>query len=869
MPLSSGDHLGPYLILSSIGKGGMGEVFRARDPRLGRDVAVKVSQEQFTERFEKEARVIASLNHPNVCTLHDIGPDYLVMELIEGESPKGPLPLELALNYARQIAGALDYAHSRGIVHRDLKPANIKVTSEGTVKVLDFGLAKALPPSATDSENSPTLSMNATRPGLILGTAAYMAPEQVKGINVDKRADIWAFGVVFYELLSGERLFKGEDVSEILAGVIKDKPDLSAVPTRVRPLLERCLEKDPRKRLRDIADFDLLLAPAPTVTAKSRFSVIMSAIAAVALIGLLALSYAYFHKSDSAPRDLVKFEIAAPEKTTLRKFSVSPNGRMVAFNADSFDGHGGLWVRSMDSLESKHVADADTDPPMFFWSPDSRFLAYPMSNKLMKVDVTGGPPEKICDVKTLAIGGSWNRDGTILFGSYQGPLFRVKATGGEPSPLTVMDASRQDQNHVSPFFLPDGKHFLYLRISSVTANTGIYVGSIDAKPDEQSLKRLIATDFAPVYVPSANGGNGYVMFSREGTVMVQAFDLAKLDVSGEAERLADHVGSEYEFGGFSASDTGVLAYRTGGAGGYGHVQLTWFDQKGISGASTAPGAYFDFSLSPDATSVAVHQVNSGIDGDIWKVDFSRNNSRTRLTSTPADEFDPLWSSDSSNVLYASTRAEGSGLYRISSSGAGKEQMLLPPRGLRDLNDLSPDGKTLLYSELNAKGKFELWTLPLTPGLASDAGKPSVYLSSDFNQNQGQFSKDGHWIAYVSDETGRPEIYVQPFPLNDKNGHRYTVSSNGGTMPRWRGDKLFFLANGRQIMAAKVTTTPSMNIDNPKMLFERGVPGLGGTGFIWDISPDGTRFLIPRIPSGDDVPQVPITVVLNWLSLLKK
>jgi eukaryotic-like serine/threonine-protein kinase len=868
MSLTAGEHLGPYVIVSLIGKGGMGEVFRARDPRLGRDVAIKVSQEKFTERFEREARMIASLNHPNVCTLHDIGPDYLVMELIEGESPRGPLPLELALNYARQVASALDFAHTKGVIHRDLKPGNIKITPDGMVKVLDFGLAKVAQPSAADSENSPTLSMTATQPGVILGTAAYMAPEQVKGKLVDKRADIWAFGAVLYEMLTGERLFKGEDVSEILAGVIKEKPDLSAIPDKVRPLLERCLEKDPRQRLRDIGDFDLLLAPSPKAAPSGLRNLIASAIAAVAVIGFLAVSYVRFRESPPAPPALVKFEIAAPEKTTLRKFSVSPNGRMVAFNADSFEGVGGLWVRPIDSVESRRLAGADIDPPMFFWSPDSRYLAYPVSSKLMKVDVTGGPAEPICETKTLVIGGSWNPDGTIIFGVYQSGLWRVPATGGEPSPLTALDAARQEQNHVSPFFLPDGKHFLYLRISSVPANTGIYMGSLDTKPGEQSLKRLVASDFAPVYVPSSNNDSGYLMFAREGTVMVQTLDLTKSELTGEPVRIAEHINSEYEFGGFAASGNGVLAYRTGGEGGTNSVQLTWFDRKGNPDGATPPATYFDFSLSPDASSVAAHRLVTGINGDIWRWDFSRNSS-TRLTTGSGDAFDPVWSPDALRVLYAANRPEGAGIYQRPSTGAGNEEMILPPHGIRDLNDLSRDGKTLLFSELNSKGKFELWTLAMMTGATSEARKPSLYLSSDFNQVEAQFSPNGQSIAYVSDETGRPEIYIQPFPLNERSGERITVSSNGGTMPRWRGNELFFIANGRQIMAADVTYAPSPKVGIPHMLFETTVAGVGGTLFIWDVASDGKRFLIPKLPSGQNAPQTPITVVLNWPSLLKK
>jgi len=356
MALASGEKLGPYEIVALIGKGGMGEVYRARDPRLGRDVAIKVSAERFTERFEREARAIASLNHPNICTLHDIGPNYLVMELVEGESPRGPLPLEEALRIARQICAALEEAHSKGVVHRDLKPGNIKVKPDGAIKVLDFGLAKQTSPVREGAgEDSPTMSMAATQAGMILGTAAYMAPEQAKGRPVDKRADIWAFGVVFYELLTGQRLFRGDDISEILAGVIKEKPDLSAVPVRVKPLLERCLEKDPAKRLRDIGDMELLLNQQVSPAA-SRPGLVWPAIAAAFAIVAGVAFWAPWRKPP-APPDLVKFEITAPDKTTMQKFAVSPDGRKIAFYASEAGGLGGLWVRSLDSVEVRRIAD--------------------------------------------------------------------------------------------------------------------------------------------------------------------------------------------------------------------------------------------------------------------------------------------------------------------------------------------------------------------------------------------------------------------------------------------------------------------------------------------------------------------------------
>ena len=708
---------------------------------------------------------------------------------------------------------------------------------------------------------------------MILGTAAYMAPEQAKGKVVDKRADIWAFGVVFYEMLTGDRPFKGDDISEILAAVIKEKPDLSGVPSRVRPLLERCLEKDPAKRLRDIGDMELLLiSPPPASRPGLVWPVIAAALGIVAGVALWAP-----WRKPLAPPELTKFEVFAPEKITMQKFQVSPDGRKIAFFGDGADGRGGLWVRSFDSTESKRIADAATNPPLFFWSWDSRYVAFGTLGgtiKLMKVDVTGGPPEPVCDVPNYVVGGSWNRDGVIVIGSFAGGLWRVSASGGTPSPLTKLDPSRQDTGHFSPVFLPDGKHFLYLRQSISPENTGIYVGSLDAKPDQQNSKRLIATSMSPVYVPSPDAGFVNFMFLREGALMVQSLDLAKLELTGEPVRIASNLGSFAEFGYFSASTSGVLAYRTGSREENTSQQLTWFDRKGKSlGPAMAAGIYTDLALSRDAARAAIHLYKSGgiIEGDIWLAEFGRN-TLTRLSSEPADRFDPVWSQDGSHVAYASTRAGGTGLYQKASNGTGVEEMLLPPSGGRDLDDWSRDGRFLTYSEASGKGsKMDLWVLPMTPEKPGEARKPSVYLNSEANESQGQFSPDGHWVAYVSDETGRPEIYVQPFPLNAGGAGKFPVSNAGGTMPRWSrdGKELFFVANGRTVMSADVTYTPSLKISVPKALFETAMQYVNLDRFVWDVAPDGNRFLIPKATIAENGPQPPITVVLNWTALLKK
>ena len=454
MPFSAGTRLGPYEILAPIGAGGMGEVYRARDARLNRDVAIKISQERFSDRFEREARAVAALNHPNICTLYDVGPDYLVMELIEGESPQGPLPLEEALRIARQIANALDAAHEKGVIHRDLKPSNIKITPDGTVKVLDFGLAKIVELMSGDPESSPTLTASPTRAGMIIGTAAYMSPEQARGKTVDKRADIWAFGVVLYELLTGRRPFRGEDLTDTLASVMKDKPDLSGVAPRVRSLLERCLEKDPKKRLRDIGDAWIVIDAAldgetPAVEGGTRRPWLGWSVAAVLAAGLAAVLFLYFREKPAVPAALIRFQIPAPDNAALDALlNLSPDGRKLAFIAGDR-----LWVHFLESGESRNLTVSGGTP---FWSPDSRFIAYPFAGKINKIEVSGGPPETVTASCCLWGGGTWSQDNLIVF-SIQAGLFRVPASGGTPVQIRQsIPRARKRLITVLLFFRMDG-----------------------------------------------------------------------------------------------------------------------------------------------------------------------------------------------------------------------------------------------------------------------------------------------------------------------------------------------------------------------------------------------------------------------------
>ena len=535
MPLSPGDRLGPYEIVSPLGKGGMGEVWRARDPRLNRDVAIKISAQQFTDRFEREAHAIAALNHPNICTLYDVGPNYLVMELVEGPTlaeriAQGPIPLDEALRIAKQIADALEAAHEKSIVHRDLKPANIKIKPDGSVKVLDFGLAKTGEVEALSSD-SPTLL---TVHGMILGTAGYMAPEQAAGRPVDKRADIWAFGVVLYEMLTGQRLFQGDSVAHILADVLRGPIDLDKLPKetprRIRHLMKRCLDRDLRTRLRDIREARVAIegvdeepeqSPAP---ARSRLGESVPwAVAAVLFLAAVGLGFVAWRHYSEEPQ-LMRMSLQIPEKAQFAGASIpmiSPDGRHVAFAA-RVDGKTGLWLRDLDALSARQLPGTD-GASYPFWSPDSRWIAFFAGGKLKKIDVTGGPALTLCDFSP-GRPGTWNRDDVIVFGTVGSNLFRVPAAGGTPAAVDELDSSASEANHHTPWFLPDGRHFLYTARSKDAQKSRIYVESVDAKPGSKTRREILAADSNAVYVPRAGGNKGYLLFVRETTLMAQPFD---------------------------------------------------------------------------------------------------------------------------------------------------------------------------------------------------------------------------------------------------------------------------------------------------------------------------------------------------------
>jgi eukaryotic-like serine/threonine-protein kinase len=871
MPISPGDKLGPYEIVAPLGEGGMGQVWKARDTRLNRIVAIKTSHKRFNERFEREARAIAALNHPHVCQLYDVGPDYLVMEYVEGKPLQGPLPPEQALMLAGQILDALDAAHRKGITHRDLKPGNILAGKAG-VKVLDFGLAKIerekVPDGATE-----TMPLPLTSEGTILGTLQYMSPEQIEGQEADARSDIFAFGLVLYEMLTGQRAFTGKSRTSLVAAILKDQPrPVSQLKPLTPPALERviqtCLEKDPDKRWQSATDvkhaLDLIEtgAPAPPRAKKSwMWPAIASGLAVIA-----AVAWALWPKPQTPARS-THFQVTLPENVEFSQYvSVSPDGHKLVFNATG--AQSGLWVHDLNTLEWNKLAGTEgaVSP---FWSPDSRFLGFAVGNELKKIDVAGGPPQTLCTAPQAGTG-SWSPDGVIVFGGRAtGSLRRVSASGGAPTDVTALDPSRGEAYHSLPTFLPDGKHFVYLR-GGVPEIAGIYVGSLDAKPAEQSRERILATRFAAPYV----GAN--LFFMRENTLMTQPFDVRKLRLSGEPIPVAEHIGTTGAIGIFSVSSTGVLAYRTGGPA-VAAYQPTWFDRQGkTNGTFGVPGPDQGLALSPDATRAAGRDAVIAASGDIWMLDFARG-VRTRLTFHQAAGSFPVWSPDGSRIAFSDGNSRDT-IYEKAAGGAGEEKELLKRPGESKVpTSWSRDGRFLLYHTLTVPNTGDdLWVLPL-----EGDRKPVLLLGTDFYEGLGSFSPDGRWIAYESNESGRPEVYVRPFISSGPSGPalgegKWQVSKDGvggglegqgltGGQPKWRGDgkEIFFRAPNGSPMAVEVNGSGArFQVGVPKQLFA------APANESWDVTADGKKFIMLVSPLQGNT-QTSITVVLNWQADLKR
>jgi Tol biopolymer transport system component/predicted Ser/Thr protein kinase len=841
----------------------MGQVYRAVDTRLGRNVAIKVCAQRFSERFEREARAIAALNHLNVCTLHDVGPDFLVMELVEGPTleqrvAKGPIPLEESLQIARQIADALEAAHEKGIVHRDLKPGNVKLKADGTVKVLDFGLAKVDGTPAAQSENSATLTMEATEPGAILGTTAYMSPEQAKGMPVDKRTDIWAFGVVWYEMLAGRKPFSGATATEVLAAVIEREPDWGRVPAKIRPLLQRCLTKDPKRRLRDIGDamplVDLAPEAQPAAPPAQRRKWLGPAVAALLLVTLAPVAILHFRERP-AETPMVRFTIPPPENTRYGWFPVpSPDGRRLVFPAQKADGPWHLWVRPLDTTTPQELAETEFQS-LPFWSADGRSIGFLAGGKLKRIELSGGPPIALADAPGFR-GASWSPLGTILFAPARtGPLFRIEAAGGNPAPATVLDPGRKEGSHRWPWFLPDGRHFIYSAVSTdgavVTSLSTIYAGSLDSRES-----RIVAQASS-----NAVYASGYLLFLREHTLMAQPFDGKRLTTTGEAVPIATPVQDSPAagLGLFAASNDGTLVFQPGSQP---LQRLAWLDRTGASVAALGePGPLLISPvLSPDGKRAMVSAFDPAAhNNDLWIFDLTRN-LRNRFTFSSANENAGVWSPDGSTIVFNSSGKGHLDLYRKLASGAGAEELLYANEMNKTPASWSPDGKFILYTSTADQKTYDLWILPL----AGEA-KPFPFRKTAFNERDGRFSPDGRWVAYQSEESGRSEIYVASFP---DSGTRTQVSLAGGVMPRWLSDgkEISYAAPDRRLIVTEIGVKGrEVVIGASRPLSPNG--NQPAVPFLFDVSSDGQHFL--AVMPEQAAPPDPLTLVLNWTGGVRK
>jgi Tol biopolymer transport system component/predicted Ser/Thr protein kinase len=873
MALAAGDKLGPYEILALIGAGGMGEVYRARDPRVNREVAIKRSHAQFTERFSAEARAIAALNHTNICHLYDVGSDYLVMEYVEGETLAGPLPLHEALPIFYQLIDGIEAAHEKNIIHRDLKPANIKITADGIVKILDFGLAKALEePRGREAslEDSPTLTMGATRAGTILGTAAYMSPEQAKGKAADKRSDIWSFGVIVYEVLTGRQPFRGATAVEMLGAVINLEPDLTAVPPPVWDLLRWCLEKDRKRRLAAISDARRMLeirdAPTPAVSAAPRGIVrwVWPMVAAVAAAGA-AVAWVTRPVPPAAP--VTRFSVEAPPGTAFRfdftATALSPDGRNLVFSlVREGENTRTLWIRPLDSLDAHMLpGTADVDTP--FWSPDGKSVAFFADGKLKRLDLAAGAPLVLCDARTNEqrgeATGAWNRGGVILFGSSQG-LMRVAASGGTPTPVTRLAAP--ETAHLYPEFLADGNHFLYLVRSGDPNARGIYVSSL-ARPQERI--HLLQTTYKALFARDS----GRLLFLRDGSLFAQRVNPANFALEGDPAALGAQVGARQNsaWASFWVSQNGVLAYRAGSE--LDKTPITWFSREGKRLETAAPeDTYSSLRIARGGLQLAVGRRDANGLDDIWILQFARS-LMSRLTFDAQRETWPVWSPDGRKIAFASNRTGVYQIYMKDASGAGNEQSLTTTPYPKILTDWTADGRYILYSEDNPKTRDDIWALPVGGG--NEQKQPIAVLQTPFDEFDPQVSPDGKWIAYNSTESGRSEIYIQAFPASagPLTGGKWQVTAEGGIAPRWRADgkELYFVTpEYRKIMAAGIHEHgKDLEFDKPMELISVAMPS--GNAYPYDVTADGQRFVVEEVTTNPR--SAPLTIVLNWDAVLEK
>jgi len=923
MAISAGTKLGPYEIIAPLGAGGMGEVYRARDTRLDRTVAIKILPEasantpESRARFEREARAVSSLNHAHICILYDIGhqngTDFIVMEYLEGESlasrlARGAMPVPELLRIGIQIADALDKSHRQGVVHRDLKPGNIMLTKSGA-KLLDFGLAKATAPLVNDFSSSPTVTRPlATSPsaqpalttqGAIVGTFQYMSPEQLHGAEADARSDIFSFGAVLYEMATGKKAFEAKSQASLIAAILEHEPEPITVakptaPAALDRVIRTCLAKNPDDRFQSAHDVKLQLAwirdagsessgasatsavgiagmpPMPQSLAASRRLWMLATFAA--LIALVAVSALYFSlRRAPAPRPLatVRFSLLPPEKAIFDlPVIVSPDGKLLAFVAIS-GGQEMLWVRPLDSLDV-HALGGTDGATLPFWAPDSSAIGFFADGQLKKVTLSTGVVQNVTVARDPR-GGAWGPDGTILFTpDFRSGLFKIPSTGGTAAPATQIDKSGDNEtSHRWPCFLPDGRHFLYFARTNGKQTQAADIGSLDSK--EPVARHFLEVDSQVLYAEP-----GYLVFVRGRTLFAQPFDASSLTLHGEAVPIADGVEPLGEIGPtsyapFSVSQTGALVYRSEVLN---LTQLTWFDRHGKAlGTLGPPGRYDEPALSPDGKRLVIDvNASSSSSGDIWVVDIATA-SFSRFTFDPASDITPIWSPDGKNVVFSSNRTGEYNLYIKPSDGSSNEKLLQgsPSNSAQIPSDWSRDGKSLIFDFASASNDYDLWLQPMANGTISTDQKAHGLVEYPGAQVRANVSPDGRWIAYESNETGRSETWVQSFP---PGGGKWQITSEGGIEPQWHKDgrELFYLAPNRKLMAVETQLNPTFHAGPPQPLFDAPISmkGIGDSRSRFAVSPDGQRVLVVTdLAERSSSSGSPIQVVLNWPAALEK
>ena len=861
--LARGARLGPYQIEGLLGRGGMGEVYRARDTRLDRLVAIKVARTNFTERFEREARAIAALNHPYICRLYDIGPNYLVMEYLEGETLRRPVSLDLALRYGEQICEALGVAHSQGIIHRDLKPVNIMVTKSG-IKILDFGLAKLLPIGS--GEEMKTVASSITQSGIIVGTPAYMAPEQIEGGDADPRTDIFALGCILYELLSGQSPFRGKTAQSVFAAILKDQPlplrdHTPQMPSSVERIVKRCLAKDPDQRWQNAYDVkhaieDVKQEPfgVQASTRKSRWATVV-ALVAILTIALISAS-TYFLRSPVRQLQTLRLRIAPPTGVEFLRapnrggMALSPDGQLLAFTG-SRDGQLRLWIQPLNSSTARELPGTDR-AHLPFWSPDSRSVAFFADGKLKRIDADGGRLQTLADA-TVPQGGTWSSGGIILFSPTYESIYRIDAAGGSPVPVTMLDRTMQETERVAPQFLDDGKQFLYWTFSQRADVTGVYLSSID---DPARKIRVVAAESWVIPAKTEPDGSDYLLWARGDTVVGQRWNPKTGQLLAEPQPLGGPVGRLSDTPELSVSRTGLLVY-----GSPVELQLTWVDRNGVAAGTVGePGFLGSPRLSPDGRMVAFSRTVP--ERGVFILDLSRGTS-SRIAPRNADKI--VWSPNGTEVAFSAPGERWTNVMLRKADGSGTGRSLAPSDANQEIIDWLPDGKSLVYYESDPDKQQR----ELRNAMHESTAAPRVLRSSSHREPEADLSPDGKWFAYASDEGGAMEVFVQPFIAESpQRERRWQVSSRGGSFPRWRydGRELFYISSNGELMSVDVKSgSDNLELGSPRPLFS--LPAVFNGSYSYDVAPDGQRFLV--VAGSSRRGREPLSVIVNWPAALGK